>query len=598
MDEYNKTRDEFWEIDKLVPKKKTVMHPFASTSQVSLHEIGGEQESNSDQRRLTVTRPTEHSKAEEHSYVPVSHSLIKRVTIKRSADKFDFYGNFRKAALVYYDYKTQKCDFVPYYSYMPQYTQLTSEQKAYYFYWRDEIRRGKFIKCDYSYLYLYVYEILNLPDKLPPEQGVELLCLLWRRYRDQLPRIDSYFAVWIQDYCLVHGLSCPMDKLRDFIFEVIRSSDFKEFYLSDITVAGKDGTAAMIAYLSDYDPRHTKYAQDEKAEIFRNHMLGAMGGVVEKYCSHTYGAQDADHSVIRRDAFPHSLCTHAVKCKLEIEYVQISKNDELRRLMTAATRYTENKLRALFGVKSRLGIKDMDEGAKRLIDGYFDNIFEIERLRRQRENAPEYEKLYDAEREKLSFADADEIERASWFTTARLVAESDEEEELVRTVAENNVSGDASEFAKGGFGEFISGRHAQDYKFAPCRGEDDSVGGSENNSAPRYVKVDSPNGEAEPACTASQNNSIAVNSTSEHAEINSTGPAEACGVPGLCADDIRLLQKLVSGDAANVSDEAFERINEAFQSTEIGDVVLEYSDDGYILIEDYIDDVRALISGR
>lgn len=202
-------RDDFWDLSRIVPKKKTKPSTFNTSTFVTEHEIAGGDNalrSQKDNNRLTIldmVKPA--GVSSEKSYAPENTGLIKRVTVKNFADRYDFYGNFRKAAVVYYDYKTDKCDFVPFYSYMPQYSQLTSEQKQYYFYFRGMVRRGKFIKSDYSYLYLLVYEILNMPDYLPPSEGVVLLCKLWREYRGALPRIDSYFAVWIQDYCLVHS---------------------------------------------------------------------------------------------------------------------------------------------------------------------------------------------------------------------------------------------------------------------------------------------------------------------------------------------------------------------------------------------------------
>lgn len=540
----NKMRDDFWDIDKLVPKKKTAMSPFSTPTLVT-YEISGVQENSSGERKLTVLKDDSPTAAEERSYIPKDHGLIKRVTIRRAADKFDFYGNFRKAALIYYDYKTPKCDFVPYYSYMPQYTQLTSEQKAYYFYWRDEVRRGKYIKSDYSYLYLYVYEILNLPDKVLPKDGVRLLCSLWREYRKSLPRIDSFFSVWLQDYCLVHELSCPTELIRDFIFTVAAGVDFKEFYLSEITNAEDKGTDAAIAYLSDYDWRSTKYAADENAPVFERHMLGAMKGVVELYFTETE-VDFREVATLRRAAFPHSLCTHAVKCNLEIEYLRISRDDGLRRLISAAVRYTENKLRALIGVKSRLGIKALDDRAKSIIDRYFDNVFAIERIRKQKENAPEYEKRYDAQREKLSFAHADEIEKASWVTTARLVSdgESKADEEWMMPEPYNITS------------ESDLGIQAEENSFE-CEAVKDTK--------PSFAS-------AEPL----GNSCFATNSI-------------------FTSEDIRLISLLLNGEDASITDEEFERINEAALSSEIGDVILEYTDGGYALIEDYRDELAGLI---
>ena len=437
-------KDEFWSLDKLVPKKKVFATPFRTVNETVTHEIKGEESGKNPDGKLTFEGMKGVNSAEDISYERSDAALVKKVTIKRFIDKYDFYGNFRKAALIYHDYKTPKCDFVPYYSYMPQYSQLTATQKNYYFFWRSEVRRGKFIKCDYSYLYLYVYEILNLPDEIPPKEGVKILVTLWREYRAALPRIDAYFAAWLQDYCLVYNLPLPMESISDFIFEVIAASSFKEFYLSDIRLAGEGGADAMIAYLSDYDPNKSKYA-DENRETFKRHMRAAVRLLLLRLFEER-DFSSAERAVLRRDAFPHSLCTHAVKCKLEIEYIPLSTDKNMRNTVTLGVRYTENKLRALFGIRSRLAVKDFPDEYKRLIDSYFAGLFEDERIRRERENMPEYEKLYDAVSEEVSFEGADEIERASWSTTLRLV-DTDEIEDTT-PVEDERSDGEPSEEAE------------------------------------------------------------------------------------------------------------------------------------------------------
>ncbi len=523
MTEVDKEKDDFWDLDKIVPKKRVESSTFATSSQVKEHTVSGGERTDSAERKLSYTGMPSRSRTEDTVHEYGGGGLIRQVTIKRTVDKYDFYGNFRKAALIYYDYKTPKCEFTPFYSYMPQYSQLNPQQKSYYFYWRDEIRRGHYIKCDYSYIYLFIYEILNLPDKIEPNEGIKLICRIWREYRASLPRIDAYFSVWLQDYCFVHNLLCPISEIRDFIFDVIAGSDFKEFYLSDSLGGGADGIEAMIAYLSDYDWRKTKYAEGDNAGIFRNHMLGALGMVITKYFKDGRAFSADEYSVLKRDAFPHSLCTHAVKCKLEIEYLPLAKDEQLRGLVTGAVRYAENKLRALVGVKSRLGIKDLSDDVRYLIDGYFDNIFELERRRRERECAPEYEKLYDAEDKVLSFSDADEIERASWTTTARLVVEDEyADEELDAQSSDNDPSNDTLDSN-------------------PVDNEIDTL--------------------------------------------------------GLSAEDISALRALVI-DGQDVSDDIFERINEAFIESFIGDIILEHDGERYTVIEDYRDDVEKWLAAH
>ncbi len=425
-------RDDFWDVEKLLPKKsRPTLPPFSTKEKVFEVQIPEKEDSasGSDGKSTTLTISKDGTAADEIKY-SLSDGLVRSVTIKRIADKFDFYGNFRKAALLYYDVKAEKCEFAPFFSYMPQYSQFTTVQKNYYFYWRDMLRRGKYIKTDYSYLYLYIYEVLNLPDIIPAERGLEILVDLWAEYRSDLPSIDSNMTLWVQDYCFVHRLKCPIEKIRPFIFEAISSAEFKEFYLCDIAKMGNDGVAAMLAYLSDYDWRKSKFARGENEAVFTSHLLGAMRLLISELweSGEIFSTEGYESAVIKRSAFRGSLCTHSVKCRLEIEYLPLSKAEDLKRRVTAAIKYTENKLRALLGVKSRLATKDLPDGYRVAIDKYFISLFEKADRERRRAQMPEYERLYDAVSSGLSIGGADEIEQASWTTTLRLVEDTEDEE--------------------------------------------------------------------------------------------------------------------------------------------------------------------------
>lgn len=530
--------DTFWDLDRIMPKKKKLT-TFNTNTTPKEHSIEGDALPSSE-TKLTISQIEGGlEQIEERSYVPERKGLIKEVTIVRWIDKYDFYGNFRKAAILYYDYKTDKCDFAPYYSYMPQYSQLTITQKQYYFYWRDMVRRGKFIKSDYSYLYLFVYEILNLPDKLPPKEGLDMLCKLWREYRNDLPKIDSSFAAWIQDYCLVHELHCPMDQISEFIFDVISASSFKEFYLSEIGIAGDAGTDAMIAYLSDYDFRKCKYRTPENKEAYTKYMLSAMSIVIFALMNREKPVYDSSRvAVIERDAFPRSLCTHAVKCRLKIKYTPLSQDVKLRSIVTMAVRYTENKLRAHLGVKSRLAIKDLPEEYKCLIDGYFNSLTSEKSERIKKENIPEYEALYDAPKEVLSISGADKIEQESWQTTARLV------------------------------GDDISVEEDDIYYSSVMTQYDAMKADSIDNTLDANCENESRDGECE---------------TSAY---------------GLSECEILLILDIIKGRNCNFElerSETIERINEAFAEN-FGDVIIELDSDRYRIIEDYQEDVETWLS--
>ncbi|MBP3583941.1 MAG: TerB N-terminal domain-containing protein [Clostridia bacterium] len=547
MSEYNKDRDDFWDIQKLVPRKRPEARPFVTERKSVLHTVEGESQRDDSSRRLTWSDiPVREASAEVKSYEPEERGLIKRVTVIPSLDRFDFYGGFRKSALLYHGYSTPVCDFVPFYSYMPQYSQLTLPQKNYYFYWRSELLRGRYLKSDYSYIYLFVYEILNLPDKIPPKAGLELLVSLWREYRGALPRLDASLSAWVQDYCLVHRLAAPTERVRDFLSEAIAAAPLKEFYLSGASPADPRGTDALLAYLSDYDWRRGRYAGGEYAETYRRHMLGSMGELLDFMLRRGYIGTSGKTETLSRSAFPSSLCTHAVKCRLEIEYTSLSADAELRREITAAVRYAENKLRALIGIKSRLAVKGLSPRFSELLDGYFDSLIRKERARRERESLPEYEKLYDAPREALSFSGADEIERMSWQTTLRLVEDTDLAPEPLpkESAAGTDLAIPDTDLKPPTTDTALIGENGE--KSHPCVKNEAAI---EGENAARY---------------------------------------------GLSDADVSLIREALFGGA--ISDfAAMERINEAF-SDGFGDVILEPDGDAYIIIEDYKEELSEWIS--
>jgi hypothetical protein len=192
----------------------------------------------------------------------------------------------------------------------------------------------------------------------------------------------------------------------------------------------------MIAYLSDYDFRRCRYRTAENRETYTKYMLGAVSRVISSLMNSENPIYDSSKTtIIEREAFPRSLCTHAVKCRLRLEYTPLSQDAKLRAIVTASVRYTENKLRAFLGVKSRLAIKDFPDEYKRLIDGYFDYLVSSHKSKTKKENVPEYEAQYDAPKADLSISGADEIERDSWQVTARLVGDIECEEDALVILA-------------------------------------------------------------------------------------------------------------------------------------------------------------------
>lgn len=519
-------RDDFWDIDKLVPNAKKPHPRFRTERQTKGVEIEGDGVSGESKLTLSLRG----GESEESTYVPLSNPLIRKVTVRRFKGGYDFYESFRKAALLYYDVVAEPSPFVSFYSYMPQYSQMSREQKNYYFYLRSEIRRGNYsLKTDVSYLYLYVYEILNLPEKIPAKEGIVLLCELWRRYRKQIPAIDRYFSVWVQDYCIVHRLDAPTALIEDFIYDIIDAASFKEFYLGGVYSKNACEITALLSCLSDYDWRTGRYAGGAERDMYKKHIEGAMLPVLRSLWEK--GALFLEDSAVERlsrDAFPCSLCTHSVKCRIEIEYYPLGRSDGLRDRVTSALKYVENCLRAALSVKSRLAVKHLHEEDKLLIDAYFAEAFRIANQKRREAQRAAYESLYDAPRQEMSFAGAESIEKNSWQNTWLLV-----DTEEIET-----------------------------------------------------VKIEQPSIalENETPAESTKDAKIMIESASSSPKAETDEPQRAFLRAALVGD--KEAMRRVAADAFLPAETLAERINELFLE-KIGDVVFEIADGGISLIEDY-----------
>ena len=95
----NDEMDKFWDLSKLVPKKAPI-RPFSAEITTALHTVDAQEQTDSrdvQSNRLTfknLGQPTE--KLPDTVYEPTSGGLIKRVTIKRTLDRFDFYDEAKK----------------------------------------------------------------------------------------------------------------------------------------------------------------------------------------------------------------------------------------------------------------------------------------------------------------------------------------------------------------------------------------------------------------------------------------------------------------------------------------------------------------------
>jgi hypothetical protein len=359
-------------------------------------------------------------------YAP-QHPLIEQVTILPWRTHFPYYERFCQMSRDLFGHKGEKCDPVSFFSYMPQYDQMNRAQLAWYLYFRDLIRKGEYPRTEHSYIFLLLFEIINLPDLIPPTKGIELLCRIWIDYREDYPLLDRYVCEWICDYCLLHRLPVPAAHLGDEMRKLLSVAQLREFYVHhNADQTERDDAFVYLECCSNYDYKKSRVYQSSKqaAEVFDLHIPQALSAVLRSITQDNslFSQIKMQTTTVTRDTFVGALCSHRVKNKIEVRYRSFSRSHELRFFITDVIKYAENKLRQVLGYKSKLSIYALPDPIKVILNGYFAQAFPKSTGKTPEAVVrPEYEKLYDLPNTEMSAKEAARIEQASWTTTQRLV---------------------------------------------------------------------------------------------------------------------------------------------------------------------------------
>lgn len=427
--------DPFWDIDFMLPPKKTTA-AFSRDTDATLIDVAQGPVKNNPRAVIPKKGAPKTELAKSYTADPIcsykpENPLIRKVSIWHWPSKYLFYERFRADAIKYYPLTGSECMFTAFFSYMPQYMQLNHDQRAYYLWWRDNVRRCIWLQTDYSYIFLYIYEIINLPDFISPAKGLELLCDIWLAYRGQFPKLDRYLTEWVCDFCLVNIMDPPYSRLAPIMGAVLDCASFKEFYLKTGDGSQKPYAAALLNFASNYNWRTSKFYNSETADLFEKHIFGAFISAVDRLSAKdarfAAGEKNMIPAHLTRDAYAGSLCAYNIKRRIDIEYSSITRSPELRMLVTDLIKCAENHVRVILGVKNRFSTSSLTDEMKGVIAEYFEP-FKPKKKPKEPE-VPEYMKLYEPKADELSPDSALVIEKRSWDVTSRLVDAFSEEED-------------------------------------------------------------------------------------------------------------------------------------------------------------------------
>ncbi len=357
--------------------------------------------------------------------------LIREIEVKSWSSDIDFYERFMENAVSSHRAQSSvpyMSDYpkVKYFSYVPQYSHMSRTQLDFYRWVRENIRHERYPDCDSSYIQLYIYEILNLSDLIPPEYGAAQLAGMWLAYRKAEPRLDGYLCEWLPDYCMIHA--CPMPEMvKTILPEIVPKAQFKEFFLDVNPASAADADYLMLAKTlletsSDYDYRRSRYYHDNR-DAYEKHIHHAIADVVKGLLAAKLGIFSLEKTYkMARDSYCGAIVSVDAKRRMNIEFCSFTRSADTRATVTALVKYAENKLRASLGIKAKLGVDKLTEDETAIIDAYFAPMLPVKQVKSKEDQymPDDYLKNYESEDSGFDFGTAAEIERQSWRNTTLL----------------------------------------------------------------------------------------------------------------------------------------------------------------------------------
>ncbi len=431
----NKKLDDFWDLSSLVPSKNIKFgHPKSIDAVEVTAEASAISKAASESDTIIKRYIPPHSGNVEltladkfesvEDYEPIG-ALIHKVTVKKYKTSYNYYGAFLSNAVEYMSVEGKCCEYTPFFSYVPMYDQMNREQLSYYFWFRENVRREIYIKTDYGYLFTYIFELLNLGNRLDVKESQRILMALWNEYHDSFPMITYKLADWICDYSLLHRLPPPVSVSSGIIQKV---NSLKEFYIYLPQDDVRKCAMILMRYCSYYDYRTSKFYTPQNKALYDEHILKALIVALKYYSSdgNILSGIDYNDSMLSRDVYVGAVCTAEQKYRIDVSFCSFSRSNELRYLIGDIIKYSENRLRTYIGVKSKMTVYSVSVELRKLLDDYFDASLPQRKQGKPVAQKQEYDVLYDIPIKPLSLGDAKKIEESSWDTTKELIDAFDE----------------------------------------------------------------------------------------------------------------------------------------------------------------------------
>ncbi|MFE4711482.1 TerB N-terminal domain-containing protein [Paenibacillus sp. NPDC056722] len=330
--------------------------------------------------RSAVTKPQRSASKEKKQKLPETAEQLQLWDAETEEPVTTTESEFVQRARQLAEVKGDAALFVPFKSYWPNYGHMTGAQSKWYFFWRGEVREGRYPATDLSYVFLHVYELINGVGWDDPQDGYAQLCRIWEAYRDKFKRLDQYMGGWIADFSFVHKLEIPLSLI------VARSrglaGDLAELELMRCLSSAREQLSfAVLTFMSDYDISKSKFFTgegQEAAELYIPKVVSLIDAYVMRKHGQSLVEMFPPGAPVLRERYLFRSAVYDISLygySVLVPVVRISKSLPLRSLVTRLFRLTENKLRELMGFRGRLKGVKLDADMEELVSQYLQREF-------------------------------------------------------------------------------------------------------------------------------------------------------------------------------------------------------------------------------
>lgn len=317
--------------------------------------------------------------------------------------------SFIELAREYADKTHKKTEPVPFMCYWPSYVYMSKAQLNWYFYIRGCIRGGEYIEADLSYLFIYIYELINQIGVNTPEDGLEKLINVWINYRKVHTKLDRYLTEWTGDY--INFYKCGGEKTfevlkREGLFLLMPADMLADYYFKNNLMMPIE----LITKFSDYKFYESGFVKGENGNLFIDYISGAVHKIRCKMNGEKDGSfekRDILVSNLRQyKRFPFQRANFNNPDSVRIEtYLPYEQHKPFRFFITTVIKEFENQLRILTKYKGRLRPEKLPDDIKNICKTYARYAFD------RTQSEQKIEITIDRERLLALIQDSDEVRK-------------------------------------------------------------------------------------------------------------------------------------------------------------------------------------------